>query len=241
MKEETIRCMFMNWENENIFYKNLPSNLFPDENNFLFNSPFYAGLTLKFSRLSRKMYFSLSFNAYLVNGISLNGNGSFYSSTGLLNENFANPNIQYKGLGRYSNDRGYIGKLLFSYKILNDLTSILQIRYKDGEPFGSWRTYIDSDSNQVAFYRINVNGDNLLLYDGEFGKREDNTWDITITLNYYWKIFHLRGKAFFTIYNILDLGGAIAEYTLYDDLAKGRASLESQTPRGIYLGIESQW
>ena len=226
---------------------NLPTSLFPYSNNPLLNSPFYAGITLKISHFSPKIYFSFSLSAYLVNGINTYGNGSQYSGTGLINEYYADPNNQYKALGRYANDRAYIGRILFSYKILKNLSSILQIRYKDGEPFGSWSTYLDRETKQVAFYRHGVNGDNILLYNNllynneEFGKREDNTWDFNLTFNYLWKYNYLQGKIFLSFYNFIDLGQAILEYALYDNLAHERVALELQTPGGIYLGITGEW
>ena len=205
--------------------------------NFLADHPFILNLAIKFSYTMPKFFFSFSFRAYAVNGLSHYGNGVYYSHIGAFSEQSAQPNNEYKSVGRYAHDRSYMGKMIFSYLIDEKNSFALSIRYKDGEPFGSWNTYTDEENNQVTFYRHYENADIAALTGiNRLGKRKDAHWNFDFTFRYQ---FEKEQSHFFVkLYNFFDLAAELMEWTLYDKETASRSSLELQIPSGIMIGFQ---
>ena len=218
---------------------NLPTSKFPDAN-FFNDSPIFVGATVKLAWHSLKAFFSFSFTAYLVNSASWYGNGPIHNSLGVIEETMAYP--EGKGIGRNDTDRSYLGRILFSYQFHPVFLASFSLTYRDGQPFGIWSYVVDEDSSEgshVAWLRKKVNGDNILLYGGEFGNREDAIWNMDLRFLFLIPIasdkppLELR----LTAYNLLDLALEVLEYISYDRPTENRAALESQHPRAIEISL----
>lgn len=224
----------------NYILQNFPKNQFSDLNggllNFLAYHPFALNLSIKLTYTMPRFFFSFSFRAYAVNGLSHYGNGAYYSHIGAFSEQSAEPNNEYKSVGRYSHDRSYMGKILVSYLMDEKNSFALSIRYKDGEPFGSWNIYTDEANNHVSFYRQYENADVAALTGvNRLGKRKDAHWNFDFNFRHQ---FDNKNYVFVKLYNFFDLAAELIEYTHYQQESASRSSLELQIPSGIMIGFQ---
>lgn len=206
------------------------------DNSFLYENPFYSGLTMKYEYQSKKLYLSASITAYMLVGFGSMGNGVLHNNLGVLSESMANPNSYLYYLGRLDADRSYIGRLLLSYKVNQRLSFVFQYKYKDGQSFNSFGTGISSmlEGNQLAIWNTNVKGDNP--FTGETSRREDCFYNTELRTKY---TFFIKEKALdvnLTLYNLFDLGWQLAEFVFPPKTDNGkRWVLETQIPRGFMI------
>ena len=144
----------------------------------------------------------------------------------------ANPNTYFYYTGRLDADRSYIGRLLISYNVTDKLSLAFQYKYKDGQSLNSFGTAISN--NQIAIWNSNVKGDNP--FTGQLSRREDCFYNTEIRALYK---FYFADKLFdvnLTVYNLLDLGFQLSEFTFPPKTDNGkRWVLETQIPRGFLL------
>ncbi len=236
---------FSNYGEKNYTITNLPKEYFPSSNrNWFNNGPMYLGAIVKLALQGSFFYTSLSFNAFLVNGITTLGNGARHNSLGIINENLADPNQVYKNVGRLDTDRAYMGKWLVNIWPTPFMAITTTLRYQDGQPIGKWGYYLSDDPNNrnVALLRENVSGDNILLYGGEFGTREDALWIFDLKFTFLFSILTKHDfTLFLNFYNLLDIGRSLLEYSTFKPGGADREVLETQIPRGIHLGIKFEY
>ena len=198
-------------------------------------NPFYAGAYFKFVSKGKRWYISLAFGAYMVVGRSGFGNGYDANSLGFLSEQSANPNADIRSLGRTSNDRAYIGKMVLSGEMFRHFWVSMVMKYRDGEPFSHYLTSLHGvdGRSQAALWKRDINGDTL-VFGGEFGSRKDALWNLDFNFIY---ALPLKGnrtlRAYFQIYNVMDLAAELVEKTF----KSGRSALELQPPRGFQTGL----
>ena len=230
---------------KNYIVYNLPPSFFPSRNRNWFNdSPFYLGATIKVAVQGVKFYISLSFTAYLVNGITTLGNGPLHNSLGIIAENQADPNQKHKSLGKLDTDRSYLGRLLVNFWPVDFMSITTTLKYQDGQPIGKWGHYRSSDNNNnnVALLRENVSGDNVLLYNGEFGTREDAWFILDLKFLFLISIYQENDFGIYVnFYNLLDAGRSLSEMTFFRPDNGNRNVIEIQIPRGIQIGIKFKY
>lgn len=230
---------------------NLPSSKFPSSPNWFNDSPFYMGMAAKITAVGDWYFFSLSFGAYLVNGITTLGNGPLHNSQGTLSELMGDPNTDYRNLGRLDSDRAYVGKLLLAFRFLPAFIGVMDFKYRDGQPIGQWNYYVHGDKKQVSFIRNSVSADNILLYNGEFGTREDSIMSLDLRFQYTWKMKSSKiqesGEILefgLNIYNLIDIARELAEFSFFSSGSKitsDRYALELQVPRGIEFSVRYRY
>lgn len=208
--------------------------------NFVSNTPYYFSSVIKYEYTAPRFMFSLSWQSFLMAGVTAMGNGPVHNNLGTLSESTANPNNLYKAVGRIDQDRAYVARLLVSYNVTDHFSVSLTGKFKDGQPFSFYdtRTATDASGNtQMAMWRRTTKGINPLT--GEFGTREGAFYNFDLKASYRGVI---SGKYPFEVqaycYNMLDVGTELHEYvfTPYDYEALGlndRLAMSLNIPRGL--------
>ena len=150
-------------------------------NNFFTNKPLYLSSVVKYAYNGKKVFFSLSWQSYLMSGLSALGNGVQSNTIGILSESTANPNTYlnesntdgaYRSSGRVDQDRSFIARIQFGYNITQNWGIHLNGKFKDGTPITNFRTLAHTDekgNTQLAVWNADTKGINLSAY--HFGKR----------------------------------------------------------------------
>ncbi|MFY0652507.1 MAG: hypothetical protein JXQ96_10760 [Cyclobacteriaceae bacterium] len=247
---ETIGQFMPNGDGENIYYlddgQTINYNVVPfDQQLFerlaekklgwLFNSPFYGGLTLNLEKKTPKTYFYVSATAYEVVGLSPMGNGVLTNNLGVLSESQANPNTYIENLGRLDPDRAYIVRIYYHQEIGKRWKFAFQVKYKDGQPVN--RNVFDlntnASGNQFAFWNDDIKGINP--FTGQFGVREGGFWNYELKFQYDTRLFDHRAVIDLNIYNIMDVATPLNNYNFPEPDAQ--YALEFQIPRGALLSV----
>lgn len=209
---------------------------------FLVRHPFGAGLTLHTQHRSEKWWMHFAFRAYMALGFGPLGNGAQVNQLQTLSENLANPNTYLKYYGRLDTDRSFVSQFALSYQPNPKWTGVLQIKYKDGQPFNFFETYIHPMGNgqhQLAIWNEGIKGDNP--FTGEFNSRNHGLWNVQLRLAHRLELS--RGQLEFLLagYNLLDLGMGIREYTFAPALRWERHVLDLEVPRAVSLAVNYTW
>jgi hypothetical protein len=199
---------------------------------------FAKGYTIKYQKSGTKLFFSISWTAYMVVGKGALGNGLLHNNLDVLSESQANLNTRINAIGRMDSDRAYIGRMLLSYRSNKNLVLAFQLKYKDGQPFSCFEPYTyqdESGNTQVQIQSYFPKADNPMT--GERGYRKDAFFNTELRIAYNLKIMKRNFVANLTLYNIYDFGTELAEYTFFPP-EKERYSMELNIPRGIQLSIQ---
>ncbi len=207
-------------------------------NSFLFNNPFSLGYTIKYRFNTNNWIISLSWSAYTVSGYGAMGNGPLHNDIAALSESTASPNRYINYYGRLDSDRAYICRFLLTHKLSDKLSFALQIKYKDGQVFTDYNTflYTDNGNTQIAIWENNVKGDNFIT--GKRGARKDAFFNTVLRAEYKYKTAKRTYAVNLSVYNIYDFGTELAEYTFKPVRDKGRYVLELNSPRGIIASVK---
>jgi hypothetical protein len=178
----------------------------------------------------KKWYFSFSFMAHIGMGYTAFGNGPGTNDFGILDESQANPNTWINGYGRVDGDRAFVAKMYFGFYLVKNLFLGANIKYRDGAPFAFVGSYYDH--NQWSFYLHTIKAENKKGVKG--GPREDYLSDISVKLQYEFRLSDLKVNIFASVLNMLDFGSELSEYVFSGGL---RYSNEMQIPRSVRAGI----
>ena len=200
---------------------------------FATNSPFYLESTVKYQYASGRSLFSLSWTSYLMAGVSSLGNGPLHNNLDVLSESSPNPNMRYKQVGRLDQERGLVCRILYSYKITDNLKLSALGKFKDGQAFTNYKYRIESNSgnNQVSVYQYRTKGINP--YNGDFGSRDDAFFNVVVRLQYSGKIGNGAYDINVGMYNLYDFGTELVEYSFQPDNSSERYAMEMNIPRGF--------
>lgn len=204
--------------------------------NIITNSPYYISSTLKYQYTTPKFLFSFSWCSYLMAGISALGNGPLSNNIGVYSESSANPNSDYKLVGRLDQDRAYVARILLSYKLNKHLSFAMSGKFKDGQPFTSFNTTMTSDAsgnNQLAIWNARTKGINPFTED--FGSRKDAFFNIDLRAKLNGNISIYNYEIELMVYNVYDFGTELAEYTFEPGNVNSRYALELNIPRGLMV------
>ena len=206
---------------------------------FLTNSPYYISSVVKYSYTTEKFLLSLSWTSYLMAGISTLGNGPLHNNLGVYSESTANPNINYKLLGRLDQERAYVARIHAAYKVSKHLNFSVTAKFKDGQPFANFETLTVTDAagnNQMAIWAKRTKGINP--FTGDFGSREDSFFNVDLRALYSGKVAGKNYDLSLLMYNLYDFGTELTEYTFQPDDTGKRYPLSMNIPRGLILGAK---
>lgn len=204
--------------------------------NFLTNTPFYFSSTWKYQYTSENFLFSFSWCSYVQCGISTLGNGPLHNNMNVYSETTANPNIEYKLIGRLNQERAYIARILGSYKFNQHFSMSVVGKFKDGQAFTSYSTQFfgDDKRTQVAMWADHTKGINP--YNLEFGSRKDAFFNIDLSATYKGKLMNHNYEVQAMVYNLYDFGTELLEYTFEPNPRhEGRVAMSMNIPRGLML------
>jgi len=197
--------------------------------------PFYAGLHFNFKgRRADRWFFSFSFLAHMGMGATAFGNGPASNDFRILDESQANPNSLLNSFGRVDAERGFVAKSYFGYYLAKRLFLAVSLKYRDGNPFA----FLESVSahDQRVIYYSTIKGEDEKGKKG--GPREDYLADVSVQLNYSFKLFNGDAKLKLSFLNLLDFGAELSEYVYSGGL---RDAVEMQIPRSARLTFEWQF
>jgi hypothetical protein len=215
--------------------------------NFFTNKPLYLSNVVKYAYNGKKVFFSFSWQSYLMSGLSALGNGIQSNNVGVLSESTANPNIylnekntsgKHRLAGRLDQDRSFIARIQLGYNITPNWAIHLNAKFKDGTPITNFRTLADVDENgntQLAIYNADTKGINLSAY--HFGKRKDAFFNIDLRLRYRGHIRQVPLEAEVMCYNIYDFGTELFEFNFDEDMGRARRAMVLNIPRGMLFTL----
>ncbi len=197
--------------------------------------PFYAQFSFDITgRRAQRWFFSVSFMAHMGMGVTAFGNGPGSNDIGILDESQANPNSWINGFGRVDGDRGFVFKNYFGYYLTKKLFLAISLKYRDGNPFAFFNTITGHDQ-RIIYYKT-IKAENEKGIKG--GPREDYVADISLKLNYDFKLFNHDATIALSLFNIFDFGAELSEY-VYSGGA--RDAMELQIPRSLRLTLNWQF
>ncbi|MCK5057349.1 MAG: hypothetical protein KAT34_11875 [Candidatus Aminicenantes bacterium] len=208
----------------------------PFENYLLTNydyrkDPLYAQLLLNFiGGKKEKWFFNFSFLAHMGLGVTAFGNGPGSNDIGIINESMANPNSWINGFGRVDGDRAFVAKLYFGFYLSKNLFLGTGLKYRDGNPFAFINSLYAHD--QWVLYYATIKAEDEKGVKG--GPREDYVGDISIKLNYRFKLFNNDALLSLSVFNLLDLGHELSEYVFSGG---SRDAMELNMPRSLRLTL----
>ena len=188
-------------------------------------TPYYMSNLVRYTYTGRKWYVSLSWQSYLMAGLSTLGNGPLHNNIGVLAESSANPNTYvtlsegdkpYQGNSRLNQDKSFILRLQVTYNACKYFSIGFNGKFKDGQPFTTFTALpaIVSGHQQVALVNSDAKGINMA--NQAFGKREDAFFNLELRATGRWWVRDLPMSLEVMCYNIYDFGTALTEYT-FDD------------------------
>ena len=222
----------------------------------VFNSPVFASNIVKYAYHGKKVFVSFSWQSECLSGPSTLGNGVQTEDINVLSESQASPNMPLvetnkgetndgiRSLGRLNQDRAYIARLQLGVNITENWQLSLSGKFRDGTPFTSYRTMIDTDGeghSQAIIWNGHSRGINVV--DGNFGKRTDSFFNFDLRLKYRGLIRGVPFSVQAVCYNIWDFATELNEYCfMYDgttgtDVLGHRYPLSLCTPRGLLLTL----
>ena len=170
-----------------------------------------------------------------MTGTSTMGNGPLHNNVGVLSESSANPNTDYKLIGRLDQERAYVAHLLLAYRVNEMLSFSTSVKFKDGQPFASFETKTITDvngNNQLAMRNERTKGINP--FDHDFGSREDAFFNVEFRTNYRFNLGNHQAELQCYIYNLYDFGTELTEYAFLP-VAGRRRAMSLNIPRGLML------
>jgi hypothetical protein len=217
--------------NYQLFFYDAPFRDYYLTNNDLEKDPFYAQFLLNIKGERKdKWIFSFSFMAHMGMGDTSFGNGPGSNDIGILSESQANPNSRINGFGRVDGDRGFVAKSYFGFYLARKLYMAVSLKYRDGNPFA----FIDtlSKNDQWVLYYQTIKAENEKGVKG--GPREDYIADVSVKLNYCFKLLNGEAVLSLSFFNLLDFGGELSEYVFSGGT---RDAVELQIPRSLRLTL----
>ena len=188
-------------------------------------TPYYMSNLVRYTYTGRKWYVSLSWQSYLMSGLSTLGNGPLHNNIGSLSESSANPDtyvalcqgtMPYQGNCRLNQDKSFILRMQVTYNACKYFSIGFNGKFKDGQPFSTF-TAIPSTVNGHPDVRI-VHSDakGINMANSAFGKREDAFFNLELRATGRWWVRDIPMSLEVLCYNLYDFGTALTEYT-FDD------------------------
>ena len=188
-------------------------------------TPYYMSNLVKYTYTGKKWFVLVSWQSYLMAGLSTMGNGPLHNNVGVLAESSANPNtyralregeLPYQGNCRLNQDKSFILRMQVTYNACKYFSIGFNGKFKDGQSFSTYTAYpaVVNGHQQVALVNSDAKGINMA--NGIFGKREDAFFNLELRATGRWWINDIPMSLEVMCYNIYDFGTALTEYT-FDD------------------------
>lgn len=225
-------------------------------------TPYYMSNLVKYTYTGKKWFVLVSWQSYLMAGLSTMGNGPLHNNIGSLSESSANPNTYralsegthpYQGNSRLNQDKSFILRLQVTYNPCKYFSIGLNGKFKDGQPFSTFTampTAVNGHT-QVALLHSDAKGINMA--NQAFGKREDAFFNFELKATGRWWVRDVPMSLEVLCYNIYDFGTALTEYTFdaYDHptypswtvdrgiktMKDSRTSMSLCIPRGLLVTL----
>ncbi len=212
-------------------------------------TPYYMSNTVRYIYNGRKWYVNVSWQSYLMAGISTLGNGPLHNNIGVLAESSANPDtyfaqeetdagLLYPANCRLNQDKSFIFRLQVTYNACKYFSIGFNGKFKDGQPFSTFRTsdYTSPTGHpQTTVYYMDAKGINMA--NNWFGKREDAFFNLELRATGRWWVRDIPMLLEVMCYNLYDFGTALAEYTFDASFVKGRQTMSMCIPRGLLFTL----
>lgn len=208
-------------------------------NNWLMNTPYYFSQLTRYTYTGKKVLVSVSWQSMQASGYCGLGNGFQTNNVGVLSESTANPNTsnvvsnqdgEYRGVGRYNLDKGYVCRFYLAYNICNWIQAGITIKWTDGKPFTDYSYY--TNGNQVSILPNSSRGTNPT--DGDFGMRHCAKYNIDLHVQGKWQVKDVPMTLKVECYNMWDFCHDLAEMAFVQDIPYAyRASMIMDIPVGI--------
>ena|GEM_PF-2325161 len=179
-------------------------------------------------------FLTVGFSAFNAVGRAPFGNGPNANDIGVVNFGGANPNSQVNDLANLDSDRGFSVKAVFGHKIWRSLWAQATVRFRDGTPFSFFDVH-EQDGQYARTYHAK-RGSPLKVGRPLDGPREDFHLNLDLQLRWQTEVLGQALTAFVLATNLIDMGNEIQEVSNNDGIA-GRAALESQIPRALFIGL----
>ena len=138
---------------------------------------------------------------------------------------------RYPTAGNVEGDRAYVVKALFGGRLWRTLWSYLSFRYRDGKPFALYDYQMNN--GQVAETYATPKGS---LFHND-GPRQDAQINVDVKIEYGVPLPRGELRLAATFSNLFDLGNELNEWSIARAI-QGRAALEQQIPRALFLSAE---
>lgn len=225
-------------------------------------TPYYMSNTVRYTYNGRKWYVMVSWQSYLMAGLSTLGNGPLHNNIGVLAESSANPNTYmalsegskpYQGNCRLNQDKSFILRLQVTYNACKYFSIGLNGKFKDGQAFSTFtaKPQTINGHEQIALIHSDAKGINMA--NNAFGKREDAFFNIELKATGRWWVREIPMSLEVLCYNIYDFGTALTEYTFDDynhptyphwtvergiaSMKDSRTSMSLCIPRGLLVTL----
>ncbi|MBR6492794.1 MAG: hypothetical protein IKT13_02555, partial [Paludibacteraceae bacterium] len=200
----------------------------------------------------RKWFVQVSWQSYLMSGISALGNGPLSNNIGVLSESTAHPetfqvlyekDLPYQANGRLNQDRAYIARIQVTYNACKYFSIGFNGKFKDGQPFTNYevRTQMVGTQPKATIMPYDARGINLA--NNAFGKREDAFFNFELRATGRWWVRDIPMSLEVQCYNLYDFGTGLTEYTFDRNTSvPARTTMSMCIPRGLLftfrIGLE---
>ena len=225
-------------------------------------TPYYMSNMVKYTYTGRKWFVLVSWQSYLMAGLSTMGNGPLHNNIGVLSESSANPNTYialsegnkpYQGNCRLDQDKSFILRLQVTYNACKYFSIALNGKFKDGQPFSTFTAKQQTVSGHTQYALLHSDAKGINMANNAFGKREDAFFNFDIRATGRWWVRDIPMSLEVLCYNIYDFGTALTEYTFDDynhptypywtvergiaSMKDSRTSMSLCIPRGLLVTL----
>ena len=188
-------------------------------------TPYYMSNMVRYTYNGRKWYVMLSWQSYLMAGLSTMGNGPLHNNIGVLAESSANPNtyvalgeggLPYQGNSRLDQDKSFIARIQVTYNACKYFSIGFNGKFKDGQPFSTFSAVPASINGHTQQALLHSDAKGINMANNAFGKREDAFFNFELRATGRWWVRDIPMSLEVLCYNIYDFGTALTEYT-FDD------------------------
>ena len=206
-------------------------------------TPYYMSNLVRYTYNGKKWYVMVSWQSYLMSGLSTLGNGPLHNNIGALSESSANPNtymavregtLPYQGNCRLNQDKSFILRLQVTYNACKYFSIGLNGKFKDGQPFTDFETRNTTLNGHLQTAIIPYDGRGSNIATQWFGKRKDAFFNFELRATGRWWVNDIPMSLELMCYNIYDFGTELTEYTFnrYEGVPD-RAAMNLCIPRGM--------
>ena len=214
----------------------------------LTSSPFFVSQLTRYTYNTWRFMCSVSWQSMMGASPVALGFGPETNDYLCLSESTANPNTftvledqekSYQSWGRVDQDKAYVLRTYFAYKISKTIECGLNFKWTDGQPFSYFNTFVKTDeagNSQVQILPATTRGINPI--DNNFGCRESGIFNFDLHVRGQWQMYGHDMSLNLMCYNINDFGNVLMEYA-FPEGARGRMTrghnLALTVPRGLLL------